>query len=80
MSFFCRASQPKGVARALQDVLGVQGQSEHAVVPEAFTEALFGGELSSRVVCRECSHETVALEPFYDLSLPIPASLPALAE
>ena len=50
------------------------------MVPEAFTEALFGGELSSRVVCRECSHETVALEPFYDLSLPIPASLPVLAE
>lgn len=60
--------------------LCVQGQNEHAVVPEAFTEALFAGELSSRVVCRECSHETVALEPFYDLSLPVPASLPALAE
>lgn len=58
----------------------VQERSEDALVPTSFTEELFRGELSSRVVCKECSHETVTLEEFFDLSLPIPASLPAISE
>ncbi|KAK9916670.1 hypothetical protein WJX75_005528 [Coccomyxa subellipsoidea] len=51
-------------------------QNEDASVPPGFIEELFSGELSSRVVCKTCNHETVNLEKFYDLSLPIPASLP----
>ena len=39
------------------------------------TEALFGGVLSSQVVCEDCSHKAVTLEPFYSLSLPIPSRL-----
>jgi ubiquitin C-terminal hydrolase len=44
--------------------------------PSSLTEALFGGELSSRVVCKECCHESISLEPFYDLSLPVPNNIP----
>jgi len=44
-----------------------------AVAP--MTEALFGGVLSSQVICDDCGHKTVTLEPFYNLSLPIPSKL-----
>lgn len=57
----------------------LQEQNEDASVPPGFIEELFSGELSSRVVCKECNHETVNLEKFYDLSLPIPASLPTIS-
>ena len=43
--------------------------------PASMTEALFGGVLSSQVICNDCSHKTVTLEPFYSLSLPIPSKL-----
>lgn len=41
------------------------------------TEALFGGVLSSQVICDDCGHKAVTLEPFYNLSLPIPPKLRA---
>lgn len=43
---------------------------------ESFMEGVFGGRLASHVACVECKHESVTLETFYDLSLPIPAGLP----
>ena len=39
-------------------------------------EGVFGGRLASHVACGECGRESVTLETFYDLSLPIPAGLP----
>ena len=39
------------------------------------TEALFGGALSSQVVCGDCGHKAVTQEPFYNLSLPVPSKL-----
>ena len=39
------------------------------------TEALFGGVLSSQVICSDCAHMAVTLEPFYSLSLPVPSKL-----
>lgn len=39
------------------------------------TEALFRGVLSSQVICEDCSHRAVTLEPFFNLSLPIPSKL-----
>lgn len=47
---------------------------EDSEVEGSYIEALFGGELSSRVVCKECCHESINIEPFYDLSLPIPVA------
>ena len=35
--------------------------------------AMFVGQLLQRVSCTSCSHESDMLEPFMDLSLPIPA-------
>ncbi|CAI7822343.1 unnamed protein product [Closterium sp. NIES-54] len=39
-------------------------------------ERLFGGVLSSTVVCCECGHSSTVSEPFLDLSLPIPVAPP----
>ncbi|CAI5932747.1 unnamed protein product [Closterium sp. NIES-65] len=39
-------------------------------------ERLFGGVLSSTVVCCECGHSSTVSEPFLDLSLPIPVAAP----
>lgn len=50
-----------------------EGDSENAAA--SMTEALFGGALSSHVVCDDCSHKAVTQEPFYNLSLPIPSKL-----
>lgn len=41
--------------------------------PKGFLSEVFGGQLSSRVACEVCHHTSVTLEPFMDLSLPIPA-------
>eukprot|EP00891_Asterochloris_glomerata_P003980 jgi/Astpho2/3980/fgenesh1_pg.00063_%23_38_t len=41
--------------------------------PAGFMSAMFGGQLLQRVSCTSCSHESDMLEPFIDLSLPIPA-------
>lgn len=43
------------------------------VPPMGFLSEVFGGQLSSRVACEVCHHTSVTLEPFMDLSLPIPA-------
>ena len=58
-----------------QDEQGGSAAAEQ--LPACFSEVVFGGELSSRVACGGCAHESVQLEPFYDLSLPIPSSMPA---
>ena len=50
-------------------------ESDSESAPAAMTEALFGGVLSSQVVCDDCGHKAVTLEPFYNLSLPIPSKL-----
>ena len=41
--------------------------------PAGFMSDMFGGQLLQRVSCTSCSHESDMLEPFMDLSLPIPA-------
>lgn len=41
--------------------------------PKGFLSEVFAGQLSSRVACEVCHHTSVTLEPFMDLSLPIPA-------
>ena len=52
----------------------VQAQEEaEDVIPKGFLSEVFGGQLSSRVACEVCHHTSVTLEPFMDLSLPIPA-------
>ena len=53
---------------------GDTGEAAAEKLPAAFSEVVFGGELSSRVQCGGCSHESVTLEPFYDLSPSIPSS------
>ena len=44
-----------------------------SALPQGFLSEVFGGQLSSRVACEVCHHTSVTLEPFMDLSLPIPA-------
>ena len=39
---------------------------------QGFLSEVFGGQLSSRVACGACDYTSVTLEPFMDLSLPIP--------
>ena len=34
---------------------------------------IFAGQLQSTLLCTVCGHESVSLEPFWDLSLPIPS-------
>lgn len=56
----------------------VQGDSgaEDAIVAEAsFVAGVFTGQLSSSVQCQACDHKAASLEPFMDLSLPIPINL-----
>ena len=36
---------------------------------------LFEGQLSSRIRCQNCQHTSTSLEPFQDLSVPIPYAL-----
>ena len=36
---------------------------------------LFEGQLSSRIQCQNCQHTSTSLEPFQDLSIPIPYAL-----
>lgn len=43
-------------------------EGRYSVVTE-----IFGGQLSSRVTCMHCGHSSCTFDPFYDLSLPIPA-------
>lgn len=50
-------------------------EAENAISPKGFLSEVFGGQLSSRVACEVCNHTSVTLEPFMDLSLPIPAGL-----
>lgn len=54
--------------------LVVQAQAkDETEPPKGFLSEVFGGQLSSRVSCEVCHHTSVTLEPFMDLSLPIPA-------
>ena len=56
----------------------VQAEEEaENVIPKGFLSEVFGGQLSSKVACEVCHHTSVTLEPFMDLSLPIPAGAPA---
>lgn len=38
-----------------------------------FVQRMFGGKLSSTVVCCTCGHSSSMMEPFLDLSLPLPS-------
>lgn len=40
--------------------------------PQGFLSEVFAGQLSSTVTCQTCHHQSTTLEPFMDLSLPIP--------
>lgn len=54
----------------------VQAEEEEEgskALPRGFLSQVFGGQLSSRVACEVCHHTSVTLEPFMDLSLPIPS-------
>ena len=46
--------------------------SNAKTAPQGFLSEVFGGQLSSRVACGACDYTSVTLEPFMDLSLPIP--------
>eukprot|EP00850_Spirogloea_muscicola_P001570 SM000006S19335 [mRNA] locus=s6:85064:91307:+ [translate_table: standard] len=48
------------------------GSADHSTA-KTLVDELFGGQLSSTVICCACRHSSVVLEPFLDLSLPIPA-------
>lgn len=57
----------------------VQAEEEaESANPKGFLSEVFEGQLSSKVACEVCHHTSVTLEPFMDLSLPIPAG--ALAD
>ena len=43
-----------------------------AAPPPGFLSEVFAGQLSSTVTCETCQHQSTTLEPFMDLSLPIP--------
>ena len=52
----------------------VQAEEDgEGALPKGFLSEVFGGQLSSRVACEVCHHTSITLEPFMDLSLPIPA-------
>jgi hypothetical protein len=44
---------------------------------KTFVENVFEGQLSSCVRCCTCGRESVTVEPFMDLSLPIPSFKPS---
>ncbi|KAK9823922.1 hypothetical protein WJX72_006365 [[Myrmecia] bisecta] len=56
-----------------------EAKGQHST-PRSFIDSVFGGQLSSRISCTSCSYESVNLEPFMDLSLPIPAAAVASPE
>ena len=37
-----------------------------------FVDAVFGGQISSTLCCKECGHSSTVYEPFLDLSLSVP--------
>ena len=49
------------------------GSASPASAPQGFLSEVFGGQLSSQVACQACDYTSVTLEPFMDLSLPIPS-------
>eukprot|EP00850_Spirogloea_muscicola_P004825 SM000021S06458 [mRNA] locus=s21:474494:479944:- [translate_table: standard] len=49
-----------------------QGSADQSIA-KTLVDELFGGQLSSTVICCTCRHHSVVHEPFLDLSLPIPA-------
>ena len=52
----------------------VSGTVTPPAAPQGFLSEVFGGQLSSRVACGSCDYTSVTLEPFMDLSLPIPSA------
>ena len=61
-----QGSEPAGPG----DASAAGSEARPSLVPQ-----LFEGQLSSRIECQSCKHVSRALEPFQDLSLPIPYAL-----
>lgn len=65
----------------------VQGVAEKSkdrkslsALPQGFLSEVFAGQLSSTVTCQTCHHQSTTLEPFMDLSLPVPVDTLAQLE
>eukprot|EP00976_Prorocentrum_cordatum_P055383 1117971-Prorocentrum_minimum.AAC.1 len=41
--------------------------------PRTWVDDVFGGELQWSTTCQECNSVSVMVEPFMDISLPVPA-------
>ncbi|KAL0036465.1 hypothetical protein WJX77_008836 [Trebouxia sp. C0004] len=59
---------------AQQEEVEVDGKDCPPAAPQGFLSEVFGGQLSSRVACGSCDYTSLTLEPFMDLSLPIPCA------
>ena len=51
-----------------------------SALPQGFLSEVFAGQLSSTVTCQTCHHQSTTLEPFMDLSLPVPVDTLAQLE
>ena len=62
------------MSQAELDDVDANGKECPPAAPQGFLSEVFGGQLSSRVACGSCDYTSVTLEPFMDLSLPIPSA------
>ncbi|XP_024521247.1 ubiquitin carboxyl-terminal hydrolase 1 [Selaginella moellendorffii] len=61
--------QVEGKHKESEEKNSTNGKEDHT-----FVDHLFGGQFASTVTCCECGHSSSVLEPFLDVSLPIPLS------
>ncbi|EFJ07908.1 hypothetical protein SELMODRAFT_2225, partial [Selaginella moellendorffii] len=59
--------QVEGKHKESEEKNSANGKEDHT-----FVDHLFGGQFASTVTCCECGHSSSVLEPFLDVSLPIP--------
>lgn len=65
----------------MQDDVKSKGAGQTVpAAPQGFLSEVFAGQLSSTVTCQTCHHQSTTLEPFMDLSLPIPVDTLAQLE
>ena len=72
-----QASPLCSIQYVTHNCVALQAEEDEAdsrkTVPQGFLSEVFGGQLSSRVACEVCHHTSITLEPFMDLSLPVPS-------
>ncbi|GFQ05339.1 ubiquitin carboxyl-terminal hydrolase 2 [Phtheirospermum japonicum] len=56
--------------------LSARKHNGSSITGPTFVDTIFGGQLSSTVSCLECGHSSTIIEPFLDLSLPVPTRKP----